>query len=326
MAHSKKAIPSADRDVRPLGRDEYESWLVSLEPEIACALAARSTLRALPLGFSETKEADLSEFVLLNVLRCTALTLARALYPETWEALRVFGHLSAAASHELSIQLLEARSEYHKFGSRILSWECDLSATEEALRLSVHLATLVFEYSDRHAAYGATEAAADAIDAVERGHIFRTSKKEVYGAGSDGLEVGRRARDRIWSANLDDASFIIGGDSVSALMKRPLWRDSRMGWCEGHPKRSIFPTSTQWRVWKRLIDRIRKRRPVSKSELFAYCSIPESVWKKGAASTNDHIDETITSGTDLSPPLDAINEAIVNTIVHNLRTTERSRR
>jgi hypothetical protein len=58
MTNNDKTILSTVSDV-----------LSSVEPQVASALAARSALRSLPLGFSGSRENGLSDMVLLNVLR-----------------------------------------------------------------------------------------------------------------------------------------------------------------------------------------------------------------------------------------------------------------
>ena len=272
-------------------REQLETWLIKQARETAVIIAARASLRVLPLVFDSRRVFATP----LSFLELTAATFrATAL---AWTAARYLfdvselGRASAAAAASRAAALA--------------------SASPAAAAVSLSSASAVAAAGT--ASFGAYAFATDAT--------ARTAVARAIYANNDDPMPGADAP--YWEATTADAQFIEDGGAVAALADRKLWLVDAPRWATQAPDAfaRALPSDQNWSVWLEWYERRLRGRRMSDEYELIFATVPQELWdgEQGWIDANKWIAENL-------PPVDRSSAALDAAIVSDQVEAEVVRR
>ena len=231
-------------------REQLETWLIKQARETAVIIAARASLRVLPLVFDSRRVFATP----LSFLELTAATFrATAL---AWTAARYLfdvselGRASAAAAASRAAALA--------------------SASPAAAAVSLSSASAVAAAGT--ASFGAYAFATDAT--------ARTAVARAIYANNDDPMPGADAP--YWEATTADAQFIEDGGAVAALADRKLWLVDAPRWATQAPDAfaRALPSDQNWSVWLEWYERRLRGRRMSDEYELIFATVPQELWER----------------------------------------------
>ena len=252
---------------------QITAWLRTRESNVSVLIAARATLRVLPMLAADLHHVDGASFfrsqIVLPVFRALAAAWTIVNYPEIIDHASAPGAADAAGAAEDAANAAVASNV--ATAARSTAEAAVASDAATAARFGAETADVAT------AAGEAPDATAGAVAAASA----------IY----DG-EIGRA----FWEAISADAARIADGESVFDVAQSPLWPDGQpLGGIWRNLRDNLLTANEDWQVWtgwyeNRLIGGARRW-----DHELVYARIPEKLWNRGPSTVNGWIRSQIPS-------------------------------